>query len=300
MAGRKIQLGLDALEDLPVVESAPPQTFVSSPAANQATKGEAVETPTDVDLFDVVENPLNRRERFGDIQELADSMRAVGQVQACAAVTREAFLAIYPEHKPAISGASYVLVAGARRRRAAKLNGTRLEIRVNDSWAVTRGRFYAACIAENGPRLNFDPWEEAVAIRELVEELGTNKAAAEQMGISPQVVSQRLSIFRLSEPMQALLRAGDLPIEPARTIAANVEPDQQLEVWMEQRWRESRQVPKPSAATSAPAPARRGRPPRSVRVAWAVDADAALIAKELRKVLDSEVIRALAEQLQSD
>jgi ParB family chromosome partitioning protein len=302
MAGKRVELGLDALDNLPLLdgsEPGPPVSVVRRDPPPSADASAESGQPTLVQLPDVAENPVNRREQFGDLEELAASMRAVGQVQACAAVTRRAFISIYPEHESALAAARYVLVAGARRHRAAQLNKTPLEVRVNDAWAQSRGHFYAACIAENGPRLNFLPWEEAVAIRELAQELGSNKAAAERLGLSAQVVSQRLSIFRLSEPMQELLRAGDLPIEPARTIAANVEPDRQLQVWLEQRWREARKVPKPPTPDSPP-PARRGRPPRSVRVQWPIEAEAGAIAAELRKVLDSRVIAELVEELRVD
>jgi ParB family chromosome partitioning protein len=298
MAGKRINLA--DLSTAAVLDASAPSVGPPLVPGLVGDNTRELGTPTVVELYDVAENPVNRREQFGNLEELAASMLAVGQVQACAAVTRDAFLRIYPEHKAAITGAGYVLVAGARRRRAAELNGTSLEIRVNDAWAESRGRFYAACIAENGPRLNFLPWEEAVAIRELVEELGTNKAAGERLGLSPQVISQRLTVFRLSEPMQELLRAGELPVEPARTIAANVPRDEQLQVWQEQRWREARQVPKPPPVPGVAAPVRRGRPIQAVRVQWPTEAGAEVIAAELRKVLDATVIAALAEQLRPD
>jgi ParB family chromosome partitioning protein len=295
--GKRVQLGLGALDDLPVLSGATPP--VDTGIAPSSPGGGAPDVPPTVaDLADIAENPVNQRESFGDIEELAASMHAVGQVQACAAVTSEAFLRLYPDRREAIGDARYVLVTGARRRRAAELNKAPLEIRVNDAWAESRGQFYAACIAENGPRLNFQPWEEAIAIRELVDELGSNKAAAERLGLSPQIVSQRLSIFRLSDPMQKLLRAGELPIEPARTIAANVEAEDQLRAWQEQRWKEARRVPKPSSAGS-PTPSRRGRPPRAVRVEWPIGADPRAVAVELAKVLELDAISALADELRT-
>ena len=189
---------------------------------------------TSVPLRAVAANPVNPREDLGGLADL-ESMRAVGQLQPCAVVTRAAFLMIYSEHADAIGSAGYVVVAGSRRRLAAEEFGlSTLDIVVRDTLAVDRATFYGASVSENIDRRNFDALEEARAVEHLVHECGSGIKAGEMLGKSKGWVSQRLALLKLSPEMQGLLRAGDLPIRDARRLAALPEPEQ-LTTWEQER-----------------------------------------------------------------
>src|SRR5512135_1773481 len=219
--GRRINLA--QLASQPVLDAPVPQ-LVTAPAVRMAQ----------VPLHAVAANPVNPREGIGDLSDL-ESMRSVGQLQPCAVVTRAAFLAVYPEHSGQLGSADYVVVAGSRRRLAAEKYGlTTLDIVIRDVLAADRATFYAASVSENIDRRNFDPLEEARAVERLAQECGSGTKAGDILGKSKGWVSQRLSLLKLSPDMQALLRAGDLPIRDARRLAALPETEQ-MSTWEQER-----------------------------------------------------------------
>lgn len=191
---------------------------------NARTTGVPVEltaTPRAVPVDDVALNPLNTREvSWGSIEELAESIKSIGQLHACAVVNRAAFVAIFPEHEKAIGQAKYVEVTGARRLRAVKHAGLlMLDVSIRDPLAKTRFTFLEATAAENIERKAYDPIEEAHAVQLMVNECPTAKDAAERLRKSPAWVSQRLKLLSLSDAMKSLLRDRKLPIERARELA---------------------------------------------------------------------------------
>ena len=218
--GRRINLAQLAAQ--PVLDAPVPQLL------------DAPSRMTQVPLRVVAANPINPREDIGDLTDL-ESMRTVGQLQPCAVVTRAAFLRIYPEHTGTVGSANYVVVAGSRRRLAAEEFGlAALDIVVRDTLAADRATFYGASVSENIDRRNFDTLEEARAVERLARECGSGTKAGELLGKSKGWVSQRLALLRLSSDMQALLRAGDLPIRDARRLAALSEAEQ-LTTWEQER-----------------------------------------------------------------
>lgn len=218
--GRRIDLS--QLASQPVIDAPLPQLL--------ETPARMVQVP----LRAVAPNPINPRTADGDLSDL-ESMRSIGQLQPCAVVTRAAFLAIYPEYAEQLGSADYVVVAGSRRRLAAEKFGlAMLDIVVQDVLATDRATFYGAAVTENIDRLNFDPIEEAHAVQHLVGECGSGVRAAEMLGKSKGWVSQRLALLKLSPDMQALLRAGDLPVRDARRLAA-LPAEDQLTTWEQER-----------------------------------------------------------------
>jgi ParB family chromosome partitioning protein len=169
----------------------------------------------------VAPNPVNPRTNAGDLADL-ESMKTAGQLQACLVVTRPAFLAIHPEHETTIGAATYVVVAGTRRRLAAEQFGLpTLDVVVRDAVAIDRLTFFGVSILENVDREQLSPLDEARAVERLAAEAGHGGKgkAAEQLGKSAGWVSQRLALLRLCPAMQDLLRAGELPIREARSLA---------------------------------------------------------------------------------
>lgn len=207
MAGKRINLS--DLADEPVLEEAKVPAFVD-PAPRSAR------------LEQISANPMNTRDLHINpekITSIADSMRLHGQLQPCAVVTREAFLAIFPEHLTAIGRAEYVQVTGGRRRAAAlQANLPTLDITVKDKLAGSRAQFIGATAAENIDREDYDPMEEAQAVQLLVQECGSGKAAAERLGRTPPWVTQRLNLLKLVPGLQTLLRSGEMPLRDARTL----------------------------------------------------------------------------------
>ena len=164
-------------------------------------------------LSDIDPNRDQPRKRFSEeaLQELADSIRAVGVIQP---------ILVYP------SGKRYVIIAGERRWRAARLAGLSEIPAIVRDWNEVR-RLEAALI-ENLQRDDLNPVEEAMGISRLMEQCGlTQEAAAERLGRSRPAVANLLRLLTLPEPVLAMLREGTLSAGHARALVT-VDRDAQL------------------------------------------------------------------------
>jgi ParB family transcriptional regulator, chromosome partitioning protein len=179
-----------------------------------------------VPLRDLIGNPYNPRDSVGDLEELASIVEF--QLQPVVAVSRQAFLDLYPE---ATLTARWVVILGNRRLAAAhKFGRTTLDIVIKDELAIDRGTLLSAIIAENVDRSGFDVIEEAKAVASLVQEFGRADQAAEHLRKSKTWVSQRLALLKLAPDLQHALRRGDLAIREARALA-QVPLEQQVIRW---------------------------------------------------------------------
>lgn len=298
MAGRRINLS--ELADEPVLPDARVPAFTDT-------------SPRSCRIDQLAPNPLNTRDVYANpakITAIAESLRTHGQLQPCAVVTRAAFLAVFPEHAEQIGAAAYVQVNGGRRRAAAIEAGlATLDITVKDQLAESRSAFLAATAAENIDREDYDPIEEAHAVRLLVRECGSGKAAAAQLAKTPGWVSQRLALLKLIPDLQALVRAGEMPIRAARDIGARVPEEEQLAEWQRVKVEPAEFTAVNSAAdgdgvgvAAAEGPATGGQPARRARSPFAtairrVGASPPKIADALRAELTPEDLRALVELL---
>jgi ParB family transcriptional regulator, chromosome partitioning protein len=167
-------------------------------------------------------NPFNKRVLGAHpeaITELAESLRANGQLQPCAIVTRAAFRRAFPDDDAQLGRATFVQVTGARRYLAAQqLRWDSLEAVIKDDLASSPLRFLSATAAENLDRRDFDPVEEAEQVQLVVAAAGSGQAAAEHLQRSPGWISQRLNLLKLAPELHAALRAGDIPLRDVRTL----------------------------------------------------------------------------------
>lgn len=176
---------------------------------------ETAPPPRSAPLNDLTANPRNPREDLGDLSTL--SSIADLQLQPVTVVTRDAYLALYPDDE---IHTRYVVINGCRRLAAAHEYGREaLDISVNDDVARDRVTLISAAIAENVDRQDFDVIEEAKAVQVLVEECGRANLAAERLRKTKGWVSQRLALLQLAPELQSALRRGDLAIREARSLA---------------------------------------------------------------------------------
>ena len=200
----------------------------------------------DVPLDRLVANPRNPRDEVGDLSDLATI--ADRQLQPGTAVSRAAWLKLWPEDEAEIGPAQYVMVNGNRRLAAATKYGRGgLDVVVRDSIAVSRGEILWAATSENIDRRDFDVLEEARAVELMVGEFGSADAAATKLGRSKGWVSQRRALLKLAPELQAALRAGDLAIRHARSLA-KVPLEEQVAAW------EAAQNPDADKGTAEPEP----------------------------------------------
>ncbi|WQB72161.1 ParB/RepB/Spo0J family partition protein (plasmid) [Prescottella equi] len=200
----------------------------------------------DVPLAKLAANPRNPRDEVGDLSELATI--AERQLQPGTAVNRSAWLKLWPEDESEIGDADFIVVNGNRRLAAAVKYGREgLDVVVRDSIAVSRGEVLWAATSENIDRRDFDVLEEAKAVELMVGEFGSADAAAKKLGRSKGWVSQRRALLKLAPELQAALRAGDLAIRHARSLA-KVPLEDQVAAW------QATQGPQPQADPMAPEP----------------------------------------------
>jgi ParB family transcriptional regulator, chromosome partitioning protein len=189
--------------------------------------GRPSETPgRTTQLTDLVANPRNPRDDLGDLNDLASI--ADLQLQPALAVTKKAYLALYPDD--AIT-AQYVVINGCRRLAAAhKFGRSDLAVVVNDEVARDRITLISASIAENVDRKGFDVIEEAKAVEALVAECGRADEAAKRLHKSNAWVSHRRDLLALAPELQTALRRGELALREARSLA-RVPLEQQVARW---------------------------------------------------------------------
>lgn len=204
-----------------------------------------------VPLGDLTPNPRNPREDVGDLTALASI--ADMQLQPAVAVTKAAYLTLYPDDQITTR---FVIVNGCRRLAAAhKYGRADLDVVVNDNIARDRITLISASIIENVDRQDFDVIEEARAVEALVAECSTADEAAAQLHRTKGWVSQRRALLRLNPELQAALRRGELAVRDARSLA-RVPLEQQVARWRAAQDRKDAQTGEPSGDSAERAPSR--------------------------------------------
>ena len=152
----------------------------------------------------VHESPTNPRRSFAEtsLDELTASVRRHGVLQP---------ILVRP------NGDGFVLIAGARRLRAAKLAGcTTIPARVLE---LDEAAADEASIIENLHREDIHPLDEGVSYQRLVSSGRTIEDVAAALGKSKGYVYQRISLTRLVPKVQDLLARDVLPLVYALKIA---------------------------------------------------------------------------------
>lgn len=245
-------------------------------------------------------NPFNKRvlgARPETIQELAQSLRANGQLQPCAVVTRDAFRRIFPDDDAVLGRATFVQITGARRYAAAQQIGwDALDVVVKDEVASSPLRFLSATAAENIDRQDFDPVEEAEQVQLVVAAAESGQVAAEQLQRSPGWVSQRLNLLKLAPELQNALRAGEIPLREVRTLHT-LTPAEQLAAL--HRFTAVNRPPDddPDGSDTAPTPRQTDRPTPIARAIRRIGGTPDRIAATLKAELTPEDIALLVQHL---
>lgn len=154
----------------------------------------------------VHESPFNRRRVWGDLEELAASIKQVGLLEDLLA-----------RKHPTIPG-EWELVFGHRRLRAAKLAGvSRIPTKVR---AMSDDEVLEAQIIENLQRENAHPLDEAESYEQLIKvgKLSATEIAA-RVAKSPSYVHQRLKLLSLCERVREAFIADRISASVAMLIA---------------------------------------------------------------------------------
>lgn len=180
--------GLESLipTSAPAAEDAPPSTPLES--------GVPLEVPIDA----ISPNPWQPRSRMDEhqLQELAQSIRTHGVMQPLVVTKSD-------------EDGTYVLIAGERRWRAARLAGhTDVPVVIKD---VTPQAMLELAIVENVVRADLSALEEAHAYKQLIEDFGlTQGDVAERVGRSRVSITNTLRLLNAPERIQRVLGEGGI------------------------------------------------------------------------------------------
>ncbi|MFJ9777145.1 ParB/RepB/Spo0J family partition protein [Kitasatospora sp. NPDC101157] len=184
-------------------------------------------------LTQLVPTRFNPRRNFGTEEELREFGLKLKkkQLQPAVAVTRDAYLQLWPGEAEKIGGAVYVIANGERRWRGSQAAGVlTLDVVVDDEIAKSRADFLDAVLSENNDREDLDPIERALGIRTMVEELDGKAKVAEHYGKSPGWVTQQMYLLDLAPELQELVSSGELPLRETRALA-KLPVHEQVEAW---------------------------------------------------------------------
>lgn len=194
-----------------VLEEAPQQTTLKAPLATATAE-------TDLDITTVFPSADNHRKTFNDtsLQELADSIREVGVLQAIAVRLRTA--------------GDYEIIYGERRYRASLLAGAKT-IKATIYNNVTDNEAEDMSLSENLQREQVRPTEEAKAFKRLLEKGRYDMySLVSRFGRSEKYIYTRLKLNELYAPIGELLDNETITVSVAEEIST-YEPNIQKDVY---------------------------------------------------------------------
>lgn len=159
-------------------------------------------------------NPSQPRHRFDQsaLEQLAASITEHGLLQPL-------LVSEYPD-------GGYVLIAGERRWRAARLAGMAMVPAVIRE-RLTADRELELALVENLQRRDLTPLEEAAAFEQLRTAAGLSQAAiAERVGIDRSTVANALRLLKLPAEVRELVETGDLSAGHGRSLLAFPDSDE--------------------------------------------------------------------------
>ena len=181
---------------------------VSAGLANAGQNAASGEGVSRIPLALVDPNPFQPRVEFGEdeILELAESIRKQGLLQPITV----------RKHQD-----RYQIIAGERRVRACRLLGDET-IAALVKEKISDRRMAALGLVENIQRVDLNPVEEAVAMRQLQEQYDyTHEQLAEELGRSRSAVTNGLRLLSLPEEVLDLLREKKLTAGHARALLSD-------------------------------------------------------------------------------
>jgi len=189
--------GLEAL--IPTTSA----TEVLEPSATGARNGSAVR---EVSISDIGPNPFQPRTRFDDegLKELADSIRSTGVLQP---------VLLRPD------GDGFLLVAGERRLKAARLAGLeRIPAIVRE---VSESEMMELALIENIQREDLNPIDEANAYQALIAKVGlTHDQISERVGKQRSSITNAIRLLGLPPEVREMVSRGTLSAGHARALLA--------------------------------------------------------------------------------
>ncbi len=168
----------------------------------------------------IAPDPAQPREDFDPeaLERLADSLRTRGQLQPIRVRWDE-------------GRGIYVIIAGERRWRAARMASLASMSCVIADAPATEGELLAIQLVENALREDLRPLEQAKAYRTLIESNGWSaRQVARELAIDHTNVIRALALLDLPETVQARVEQGTLPPATAYEVSKIADPTEQAEL----------------------------------------------------------------------
>lgn len=198
----------------------------SGDSAARAALRSRIANPSSIRLDELQPNPRNPRyvEDDPEIQELAETLERVGQLQPAVVMPVEQYLRAYPELHDGLGPQPWVVIVGNRRLAAARLAGRRsLDVRV-DAEIQTPGDVEDRILIENIQRKDLPALLEAEHLQRRLDRPGeTVRSVGAAVGKSHTYVQQRLDLLRMIPEFQDLFRRGEINIKTGRQFGAQPE-----------------------------------------------------------------------------
>lgn len=183
---------------------------------NEETQSENKEGTVNVSISLIDRNEDQPRKAFDEksLNELADSIKTYGVIQPLVVTKR---------------GNRYLIVAGERRFRAAKIAGLKeLPVVIKD---MDDQEIREVALVENLQRENLNPIESARAIQELIQKHNlTQEKIADRIGKSRPLIANTLRLLTLCPEVIKLVENGKLSAGHARTLVVIESPEVQQKV----------------------------------------------------------------------
>ena len=219
MAKKGLGKGLSAL--LPAEKNSTENNSAPIPASSApGEKGKNVRAELLVSPDKLLSNPNQPRKVFdrSELDELAESIKQQGIIQPIIAEDR--------------GDGNFIIIAGERRTRAAKMAGLR-EVPVILRKYSNEKQMEVSLI-ENIQRSNLNPIEEAAAYRQLMEnnKLSQDEVAS-RVGKNRATVANALRLLRLPKNMQEGIQKSEISPGHARAILSLTDSALQEELYRE-------------------------------------------------------------------
>lgn len=186
-------------------------------AATQNPTVKEIKGLNEININDIVPNPNQPRKHFDEtaLNELASSIKVHGIIQPI--VLNEA------------EDGKYMIIAGERRWRAAKIAG--LETVPAYVRRFTEKQVKEISIIENLQREDLNPIEAAKAIKQLMEEYKlTQEAVSERIGKSRSVIANTVRLLTLPNEVVDMIETNKLSAGHAKILVALTDPIEQIKI----------------------------------------------------------------------
>ncbi|MGE0605514.1 MAG: ParB/RepB/Spo0J family partition protein [Pirellulales bacterium] len=194
-----------------------PSAISDQPSAKKLSADSfSAERSSSIQLDDIRPSPFQTRREFAaeELEQLAASLEEHGLLQPI--VVREVAI-----DDPRAAAATYELIAGERRWRAARLAGwQQISVRIIE---CDDDRAAELVAVENLQRADLNPIEEAEALQQLLARGGTQAELGQRIGRSQSYIANAVRLLSLPEPWRGRVISREMSPSHAKLLAPHLE-----------------------------------------------------------------------------